>query len=81
MGLETDGADAQREMQAVLRLQRFVRSRAAMRRFRAITSKDAIMKLRSMFIDDRARSAGADLNPLYANAVLASRNALRSDPR
>ena len=66
-------------VQAAIWLQRLIRSRAAMRSFRAITTKEAIAKLRGMFIDDRARKAGADTNPLYANAVLASRNALRTD--
>ena len=39
------------------------------------------MKLKSMFLDDRAKKAGAESNPLYTTAVLSARNTLRTDVR
>ena len=78
MTMLIDG-DAERAAEAARRLQRFVRSRASRRAFEAVTSKEAIEKLKRMFFDDRARKAGAESNPLYTTAVLSARNVLRTD--
>ena len=75
------GIHTEIQVQAALRLQRYIRSRNAMRSLRSITSKEAIAKLKAMFLDDRAIRAGAASNPLYATGVLAARNALRTDPQ
>lgn len=69
------------EVKAALRLQRFVRSERARRALRLVTSKETIHKLKAMFFDQRALRAGADSNPLYATAVLSSRNQLRMDAK
>ena len=67
------------ELDAARRLQRFIRSRAARRALRLITSKETIDKLKAMFLDDRAIKAGAASNPMYATGMLSARNQLRMD--
>ena len=53
------------------------------RKDRLITQKwiGAVSKLRKTFIDEKARDAGALENPLYSNAALAAREALRGTPQ
>lgn len=62
-------------------LQKAFRSRKARAMLAALTSKENLERLKAMFMDDRAKKAGAENNPLYAMGALAQRDALRSHPQ
>ena len=66
---------------AAIRLQRFFKSRKSRRAFEALTSKETIARLKALFLDDRAKKAGAEASPLYTVAALSQRDALRNDAR
>jgi hypothetical protein len=75
-------ASEARQMDAAARvLQKSFRSRRARAMFMALTSKENLQRLKGMFLDDRAKKAGAAYNPLYAMGALAQRDALRSHPQ
>lgn len=63
--------DAARVVQACWRKHR------AQRSLEQLTSRDAIVRLRSIFLDQRARAAGAEESPLYTLQAMSSRDALR----
>ena len=64
---------------AAIRLQRFVRSRKSRRAFAFLTSRETLDRLKALFLDDRAKKAGAEKSPLYSMQALAQRDALRHD--
>ena len=61
-------------------IQKSFKKAKARRMFNMLTSRETLDRLKAMFLDDRAKQAGAEQNPLYSMGALAQRDALRSHP-